>query len=53
LLTQQIDIIEKLIKVYHANGIKDYVDFAEYKQEFRLLEGYESIIAAIKKGGAT
>jgi integrase len=52
LLSQQEEIVERLIHAYHANGIGDYTDFAEYKQELRLLKGYESIVNAIMEGGA-
>jgi integrase len=52
LLIQQKEITKKLIRFYHTNGIEDFADFAEYKQETRLLKGYESIVAAIKEGGA-
>jgi integrase len=51
LLTQQKTIVEGLLLAYFSNGIENYADFAEYKQESRLLEGYESIVAAINEGG--
>lgn len=50
LLTQQKEIVEMLTKTYHASGIEDYADFAEYKQEIHLLKGYESLVDAIKEG---
>ena len=50
LLTQQKEIVEMLTKTYHASGIEDYSDFAEYKQEIHLLKGYESLVDAIKGG---
>ena len=53
LLAQQKEIVEKLINVYHADGIKKYTEFAEYKQEIRLLKGYENIVTAINKGGVS
>lgn len=53
LLTQQKAVFEKLIACYHANSIKNYTDFAEYKQELCLLNGYENIVSAIKEGGGS
>ena len=52
LLAQQKIVFDNLINSYCASGIDDYLDFAEYKQEFRLLKGYESIVSAISEGGA-
>jgi integrase len=51
LLVQQEAVVEKLIDCYHTGGILNYTDFSEYKQEFRLLKGYESIVKAINEGG--
>lgn len=53
LLLQQKEVVERLVHAYHANDTEGYADFAEYKQEFHLLKGYESIVAAIKEGGAS
>jgi integrase len=49
LLMQQKDIVERLIESYHVGGIEYYTDYAEYKQELRLLKGYESIVEAINE----
>ena len=51
LLTQQANLVEMLVRAYHANGIEGYADFAEYKQECRLLKSYKSIVARIEEGG--
>lgn len=51
LLTQQQTIFETLINTYHVNGVDEYTEFAEYKQELHLLGGYESIVSAINEGG--
>lgn len=53
LLAQQKIIFEKLIASYRAGDIPDYAGFAGYKQESRLLNGYESIVRAIKEGGVS
>ena len=36
-----------------AEGISDYTNYTEYRQEFRLLYGYENIVKAILEGGNT
>jgi integrase len=51
LLNDQKDIVGRLLRSYRDGDIDDYIDFAEYKQEFRLLQGYENIVAAINEGG--
>jgi hypothetical protein len=51
LLAEQKSIVEGLLRAYHNGGIRNYTDFAEYKQESYLLQGYESIVVAIKEGG--
>jgi len=51
LLEQQKTIVEKLISAYMADRISDYTNYAEYKQELRLLNSYENIVRAIQKGG--
>lgn len=51
LLEQQRIIFERLISAYQADGILHYQEYAEYKQELRLLKGYESIVKAIQEGG--
>lgn len=51
LLEQQKTIFERLVSAYQADGISHYQKYTEYKQEFRLLKGYESIVKAIQEGG--
>lgn len=51
LLEQQKIIFERLVSAYQADGISHYQKYTEYKQEFRLLKGYEGIIKAIQEGG--
>lgn len=51
LLAQQKSVFEELIACYRAGNILNYTDFPEYKQELRLLQGYESIVKAINEGG--
>lgn len=53
LLEQQKIIVEKLISAYMADDISDYTNYTEYKQELRLLNGYENIVRAIREGGNT
>lgn len=53
LLEQQKIVVEKLISTYIAEGISDYTNYTEYRQEFRLLNGYENIVKAIQEGGTT
>jgi len=47
LLEQQRTVMEKLVAAYRADGISDCTKYAEYKQELRLLNGYEDIVKAI------
>lgn len=51
LMIQQQTVLEKMEAAYYTSGILDYTDFAEYKQELRLLNGYENIVKAINEGG--
>lgn len=51
LLAQQKSVFEELIACYRAGNILNYTEFPEYKQELRLLQGYESIVKAINEGG--
>jgi hypothetical protein len=51
LLAQQETILGRLVQAYRTDGIEDYADFAQYKQEIHLLKGYENIVSAIKEGG--
>ena len=51
LLEQQKLVVEKLISTYMAEGISDYTNYTEYRQEFRLLNGYGNIVKAIQEGG--
>lgn len=53
LLEQQKIIVEKLISAYMADNISDYTNYTEYKQESRLLIGYENIVRAIQEGEST
>lgn len=50
LLEQQRFIVNNLIENYRRNNIDGYESFMEYKQEFRLLQGYENIVNAINGG---
>ena len=53
LLEQQRFIVNNLIENYRRNSrnnIDGYESFMEYKQEFRLLQGYENIVNAINGG---
>lgn len=52
LLEQQKIVVEKLISTYVAEGISDYTNYTEYRQESRLLNGYENIVKAIHEGGS-
>ena len=51
LLDQQKEVFKRLIAAYQADGISDYTKYAEYKQELRLLNGYESIVKSIFERG--
>ncbi len=51
LLSQQRLICDSLVAGYQQQDITDYTDFAQYKQECRLLKGYESIVTAITERG--
>lgn len=51
LLTGQESIVSELLRIYKNNGISGFQDFAEYRQESILLEGYKNIIKAIAEGG--
>jgi hypothetical protein len=53
LLSQQNEIVERLVLAYHAGGIEDYMELTQFKQELGLLRGYESIVAAIAEGGGS
>lgn len=53
LLEQQKIVIGKLISAYMTDGISDYKNYTEYRQELRLLNGYENIVRAIQEGGNT
>lgn len=50
LLAGQQAVFDALISTYHSNFISDYKDYAEYKQEYRLLKSYESIVEKITEG---
>lgn len=50
LLEQQRIIFDRLISAYQADGILHYQNYAEYKQELRLLKGYENIVKTIQEG---
>jgi integrase len=50
LLAQQKTVFDRLILAYRKGGIAGYEEFAEYKQEHRLLMSYENIVAAINGG---
>ena len=52
LMEQQRSILDNLIADYHRKNIDNYESYMEYKQEFRLFQGYESIVNAIN-GGVT
>ena len=47
LLEQQKIVVQKLISTYVTEGISDYTNYTEYRQESRLLSGYENIVKAI------
>ncbi len=51
LLDQQKVIFDKLVDSYIKSQIQNYEAYAEYKQEYKLLMGYQSIVSSIKKGG--
>lgn len=51
LLAEQQAVFDALINTYQANSITDYEDYTEYKQEYRLLKGYGSIVGKITEGG--
>jgi len=51
MLEQQKLVVEKLISAYMADGITVYTNYTEYRQELRLLNGYENIVRAIQRGG--
>ena len=53
LLEQQRAIVKKLISAYIADDISDYTNYTAYKQESRLLAGYENIVKAIREGGGS
>lgn len=53
LLEQQKIIVGKLISAYMTDGISDYKNYTEYRQELRLLNGYKNIVRAIQEGGNT
>ena len=52
LMEQQRIILDNLIENYHRNNVNNYEGYMEYKQEFRLFQGYESIVDAINGGVA-
>ncbi len=51
LLQEQQTIFDRLVDVYRAEEIMNYLEYPEYRQELRLLNGYKSIVSAIEKGG--
>lgn len=51
LLQEQENILRGLTEAYKMDGITDYSKYPEYKQEYRLLESYQSVVGMIEKGG--
>lgn len=49
LLEQQNVIVEKLLATYDSEGITDYIEYKEYKQEMFLKKCYENIVNAIEE----
>ncbi|HCA30689.1 MAG TPA: site-specific integrase, partial [Ruminococcaceae bacterium] len=52
LLEQQEEIVRQLMKIYAENGITDYEEFREYRQERFLLECYRNMIVSIEESEA-
>ncbi|MDF1493706.1 site-specific integrase [Caproiciproducens sp. CPB-2] len=50
--TEQAERLNALLSVYHANGISEYENFPEYKQEKALATGYAGIVRALEGGEA-
>lgn len=48
LLEQQCSIVKKLLAIYASEGITDYTEYKEYKQELFLKDCYENIVNAIE-----
>lgn len=48
LLEQQRNIVEQLLTIYASEGITDYTEYKEYKQEMFLKNCYENIVNAVE-----
>ena len=51
LLQEQEKLLDRLVEVYKSEGITDYSGYLEYRQEYRLLESYQSVVNMIEKEG--
>lgn len=51
LLQEQEKLLDRLAEVYKSESITDYSEYLEYKQEYRLLESYQSVVNMIEKEG--
>jgi len=51
LLNEQMKRFQVLVESYEREGIDDYLNYKEYLQEKKLLEGFRSIVANIKEKG--
>lgn len=51
LLQEQEKLLDRLAEVYKSERITDYSEYLEYKQEYRLLESYQSVVNMIEKEG--
>ena len=51
LLQEQEKLLDRLAEVYKSERITDYSGYLEYKQEYRLLESYRSVVNMIEKEG--
>ncbi|MFI3173114.1 MAG: site-specific integrase [Clostridia bacterium] len=51
LFDQQKYIFNKLVESYTKSQIYDYTEYMEYKQEYKLLVSYQSIVSTIENGG--
>jgi hypothetical protein len=50
LLEAQEATVARLLEIYRDEGVDDYSEFKEYRQEDALLEGYRNIVRVIEEG---
>ena len=48
---KKLGLLDRLAEVYKSESITDYSEYLEYKQEYRLLESYQSVVNMIEKEG--